>query len=185
MKLPLLLSSNFLLVLSEAEEVKKTLLGLNLVSFAAHVANILILFIVLRFLLYKPIKKFMDNRENAYNQREQETANNEKKVKELKEKYESKVKDAKFEADTIVLDSRKDANKRADEIIRQAKLESDELIEQARKDIQEERANAKIAMQEEVADLAVGIATRVLEREVSAEDNKRIIDSFLEKKRIN
>lgn len=160
-------------------------LGLDLWSVLAHIINIGILFFLLRLLLYKPIKKFMDNRENGYNQREQDTANNERKAKELKEKYELRIKDAKIEADDIVLDSRKDANKRADEIIRQAKIQASDIIEQARKDIQEERANAKVTMREEVADLAVGIATRVLEREVTTEDNKRIIDSFIDKKRID
>lgn len=180
-----LLNSNVLLALSDTAEKAPLPLGLNWEFLLSHMVNIVVLFFVLRFLLYKPIKKFMDNRENSYNQREQETANNERKAKEIKAKYEAKVKDAKIEADDIVLDSRKDANKRADEIIRQAKIEAGEIVDQARKDINEERTNAKVAMREEVADLAVGIATRVLEREVTTEDNKRIIDSFIDKKRID
>ncbi len=39
-------------------------------------------------------------------------------------------------------------------------------------------------MREEVADLAIGIASNVLEREVSKDENNRIIDSFLNKKRL-
>ncbi len=160
-------------------------LGLDFVSVGAHILNILVLFFVLRFLLYKPIKNFMENRDNSYTQREEDVANAEKRAKELKEKYELQVKNADTEAETIVLDSRRDANRRADEIIKQAKEHADEMMEQARKEIIEERANARVAMREEVADLAVGIASRVLEREVSAEDNKHIIDTFLDKKRID
>ena len=160
------------------------MLGLDLISILSHLVNIVVLFLVLKFLLYKPVKKFMENRDNGYTQREEDTANKEKKANALKDKYDNQLKGAKTEADTIILDSRKDANKRADEIISQSKEYANEMLEQARKDIQEERTNAKIAMREEVADLAIGIAGRVLEREVSADDNKHIIDSFLNKKRI-
>ena len=159
-------------------------LGLDFLTLAAHIVNILILFFVLRFLLYKTIKKFIENRANSYTQREEDVANAEKKALELKVKYENQLKAAESEAETLVLDSRKDANKRADEIIHQAREQADEMLELARKEIKEERANAQVAMREEVADLAIGIAGRVLEREVSAEDNKRIIDTFLNKKRI-
>lgn len=160
------------------------MLGLDLISILSHLVNIVVLFLVLKFLLYKPVKKFMENRDNGYTQREEDTVNKEKKANALKDKYDNQLKGAKTEAETIILDSRKDANKRADEIISQSKEYANEMLEQARKDIQEERTNAKIAMREEVADLAIGIAGRVLEREVSADDNKHIIDSFLNKKRI-
>ena len=159
-------------------------LGLNLETLIAHIVNIVVLFLALRFLLYKPIKKFMENRANSYTQREEDVSNAEKKANELKQKYEVQLKNAQQEAETIVLDSRRDANKRADEIIKQAREQSTEMVELARKEIQEERANAKVVMREEVADLAINIAGRVLEREVTQEDNKHIIDSFLNKKRI-
>jgi len=159
-------------------------LGLDFLTLGAHILNILILFLVLRFLLYKPIKKFIENRANSYTQREEDVTNAEKKALELKAKYETQLKKAGNEAENLVLDSRRDANRRADEIIRQAREQADEMLELARKEIKEERANAQIAMREEVADLAIGIAGRVLEREVRAEDNKRIIDTFLNKKRI-
>ncbi|MEX1376950.1 MAG: F0F1 ATP synthase subunit B [Eubacteriales bacterium] len=160
-------------------------LGLDLQTVLAHMLNIVVLFLVLRFLLYKPIQNFMENRANSYTQREEDVAAAEKKAKELKEKYESQLKNAQQESETIVLDSRRDANKRADEIIKQAREQSTEMVELARKEIQEERANAKVVMREEVADLAVGIASRILEREVNKDDNKHIIDNFLNKKRID
>lgn len=159
-------------------------LGLDLLTLIAHIVNIAVLFLVLRFLLYKPIKNFMENRANSYTQREEDVSKAEKRAKDLKEKYEEQIKNAELESENIVLDSRKDANKRADEIIKQAREQAHEMLELARKEIQEERANAKILMREEVANLAVSIAGRILEREVSAEDNKQIIDTFLSKKRI-
>ncbi len=159
-------------------------LGLDLQTLIAHLVNIAVLFLVLRFLLYKPIKNFMENRANGYTQREEDVSKAEKRANDLKKKYEEQMKNADQESEDIVLESRKDANKRADEIIKQAREQAQEMLELARKEIQEERANAKVLMREEVANLAVSIAGRILEREVSAEDNKQIIDTFLSKKRI-
>lgn len=159
-------------------------LGLNLESLIAHIVNIVVLYFFLRFLLYKPIKKFMDARESNYKQREEDVATKEEAVAEQKAKYDDQMKDANAEADRIVLGSRKDANSRADDIIDKAKKQANEMIEQAREDIAAERDNAKVAMREEVADLAIGIASSVLEREVSKDENNRIVDSFLNKKRL-
>ncbi len=126
----------------------------------------------------------MDARESNYKQREEDVATKEEAVAEQKAKYDDQMKDANAEADRIVLGSRKDANSRADDIIDKAKKQANEMIEQAREDIAAERDNAKVAMREEVADLAIGIASSVLEREVSKDENNRIVDSFLNKKRL-
>ena len=51
--------------------------------------------------------------------------------------------------------------------------------EKARKDIENERTQMKEELSREVIDVALLAASKVVEREVSKEDNERLIDNFI------
>ena len=53
------------------------------------------------------------------------------------------------------------------------------MKEKARKDIENERTQMKEELSKEVIDVALLAASKVVEREVSKEDNERLIDSFI------
>lgn len=151
---------------------------------AAYLINVGILYVVLRILLYKPIRKFLDERESRYARRSEEIERRDHDTQEEKAKYEQLIGHVKDESDVLLKDSRIAANHRAEEIIAQAEAQAEELIAQARKQIAEEKRLARLEMREEIVDLAVDMAARILEREVSADDHKRIVDRFLTSERV-
>ncbi len=157
---------------------------LDFVSIIAHILNVVVLFFFLRWLLYKPVKKFIDARSAAFDERREAVKSQESAIAEKKIKYDELMENTHDKANEIIKQSRENANKRAETIMDEAKQTSKELIAHARDEIAAEREAAQSKMREEVADLAVGIATRVLEREVSKEDNERIIESFFSRERI-
>lgn len=159
-------------------------MNLDPISIAAHLINIVVLFFFLRWLLYKPVKKFIDARSAAFDERTETLALKETEIEKQKKKYDDFMADSQKEANQVIKQSRENANKRAETIIDEAKQSAKELIAHTRDEIAGERDAAQTRMREEVADLAVGIATRVLEREVSKEDNDHIIESFFNRERI-
>lgn len=159
-------------------------LGLNFTVLAAHIVNIVVLFLALRFLLYKPVRKFLDEREQRYSQRIEDMDLREGEIAADRTKYDQLLKEAHSEADQIITTSRAHAHERAEEIVEEARQQSKQMMERTRREIADERKNARIAMREEVADLAVNIAGRVLEREVDLDDNQHIVDKFLSKERL-
>ena len=161
------------------------MLGLEWQKVVAYIVNVIILFFFLRWLLYKPIRKFLDEREQRFKRRNEEIEQKEQEANTLKSEYEGKLRAADDEASSILGNSRQNANQRADEIIEDARRQAKDMLERARGEIAEERKTARLAMREEVADLAIGIASRVLEREVSQEDNQHIIDKFMSRERIS
>lgn len=161
------------------------MLGLEWQKVVAYIVNVIILFFFLRWLLYKPIRKFLDEREQRFKRRHEDIEQKEQEVSGLKSEYESKLHAAHEEADSIIGTSRQNANHRAEEILEDARRQAKDMLDRARRDIAEERKMAQMAMREEMADLAIGIASRVLEREVSKEDNQHIIDKFMSRERIS
>lgn len=159
-------------------------MNIDPVSIIAHIVNIVVLFFFLRWLLYKPVKKFIDARSAIFEERRENLALEAKAIEAQKKKYEELLSGSQDAADLLIKESRDNANKRAERIMDEARQSAKDLISHTRDDIAAERDTAQTRMREEVADIAVGIATRVLEREVVKEDNERIIESFFNRERI-
>lgn len=157
---------------------------LKLEVILAYLINVGILFFVLRWLLYKPVKKFLDEREARYARRAEDIERRDHDTQQEKEKYEELMGHVQEESDTVLKDSRAAANRRAEDIIARAEAQAEEMIRQARKEIADEKRLARQEMREEIVDLAVDMAGRILEREVSLDDHKRIVDRFLTSEKV-
>lgn len=151
---------------------------------AAYIINIGILFFVLWKILYKPVKKFLDEREARFQRREEDVERREHDTQEDKAKYEALLGHVQEESDVVLRDARANANRKAEDILSEAEKQAGEFIRQARKQIADEQRLARAEMREQIVDLAVDMASRILEREVSADDHKRIVDRFLSSEKV-
>ena len=64
-------------------------LNINLTQIFLHLLNFLILFAILYFLLYKPVKNFMEKREKTYRDMDDEARDNLKASEEKKAQYDT------------------------------------------------------------------------------------------------
>ncbi len=143
-----------------------------------NVINILILFFVAKALLYKPVKKYLD----ARREREAEAL---REAQELKNEADARQKQyAALTADTAAIkakavqDAQKKAERKADEIIAAANTEADNILQSSRAAAEREREKMLSDAQEQLGALAVELSGKILGREVTDEDNRRIIESF-------
>lgn len=146
-----------------------------------HIFNAVILFFVLKFLLYKPILKFMKKREKSFTDKTDNLDAREKELLQQKQQYDQMMMDAQSQAAAIITRSNEMAREHAKELIDDAKEQSREMALRARKEIAIEKEQTQLEMKSEIVDMAVQIAEKVLKREVSTEDNKKIIDEFFER----
>ena len=155
----------------------------DLSSILWHVLNAAILFVALYFLLYKPVRKFMQKRADGVSAQLDEAAQKEKDADALLEQSHGALSSAQREAAETVSQSARQAQKRADEILSTANAaaKAEEIVRRANEEAEQIRQNAHEAMVDESAKLAVLIASKLLEREVSLEDHQKLIDEFLEK----
>ncbi len=156
-------------------------LGISWLDIGLHVLNVVVLFFVLKILLYKPILKFMKNREKSFSDKTDMLDTREKELIQQKQEYDQKMSDAQTQAAAILTRSNEMARDHAKEIIDDAKEQSREMVVRARKEIAIEKEQTQLDMKSEIVDMAVQIAEKVLKREVSKEDNQKIIDDFFER----
>ena len=144
-------------------------LGIDFAQIFLHFFNVAILFIGLYILLYSPVKKFMDAREQKYKDMDSEAEAKRKDAENVKAEYEEKLKEADAEivaqkkaAASEIEDMRvermKDAEKAADKILADARFQAAEqkrkIIDDARQDIvgMLEEATKKVVQEGTVSD---------------------------------
>jgi F-type H+-transporting ATPase subunit b len=96
----------------------------------------------------------------------------------LKE-YTAKLQSAHLEAAALVEDARRDGERLREEIRQRAKGEADKMITNAQRQIQLETGRALEQIRREAVDLSVLIASKIIQRNLTKEDNERLIDEAL------
>ena len=90
------------------------------------------------------------------------------------------MQEAKAQATTIVERAQRTAQTRSEEIIRQANAEAVAIREKASTDIAQEKKKAINDAKDEIAGISLAIAGKVVGRELTADDQKNLIDSFID-----
>jgi len=142
--------------------------------------NLLILYLVIKKFLFGPIQKILADRENEvktlYDTAEQAKSD----ALALKEEYSQHLANAKDEANEILKNANKKATVRSEEIIRDAQEKAAAIVARADVQIEMERKHAFEEVKRDISDIALMAASKVVERELSAEEHERLIGEFIE-----
>jgi F-type H+-transporting ATPase subunit b len=157
------------------------MLEFDIVEIGIHILNVLILFFILRKVLYKPITNYMKKREESFAKKIDDLDAREKEVIQQKELYERLMAESDAKAAEIINRSSEMANENANEIINYAKEHAKDLVVRARNEIEVQKLQTQSDLRVEITNMAVSLAEKVLEREISAEDNRKVIGEFFER----
>ena len=143
------------------------------------VANIIILFVLLRIFLFKPINKMRDERTQAIQQNIDDAEKAKKEAEELRQQYNDSISEAKEEAGRIISTAHDEAEAERAAIIRRSQEEADEIVSSAGKTIENERRRVLQQAQSQIADLAIEAASKVVGANLDDEKNRKLVDEFL------
>ena len=143
-----------------------------------NIINIAILFFVTKTLLYKPVKKALDSRRAAQAKLLEEAEQLKTHARENKEKYDALMADTAAIRLSAMQEAEKQAQAKAEEILAEARAQAAEITESTRTRAEAERAKLLSDSKEQLGAVAVELSGKILAREVTDEDNRRIIDSF-------
>ncbi|MCI0612414.1 F0F1 ATP synthase subunit B [bacterium] len=101
----------------------------------------------------------------------------EKKLAELDQKL-SKLNDEIVRLKTAAA---KEADEEKKKILEAAQKEAERIVEQAHRDIDSEVENARKELRKQLADQAVSRSREIIERELSDQDQKRLISDYIER----
>lgn len=140
-----------------------------------HLFNFVILFAILYFLLYEPIKKFMDKRCEYYKNIENETKKNLQHAEEIKKEYEQKLSCADSEIDQKKHDAYKALSERTAQIEILARQQAEAIVSDAREKAENEHNKIIEDAQSQIVDMAATVVKKI----VADESTSDAYDSFL------
>lgn len=144
-----------------------------------NIVNILVLFLLLKIFLFKPITKMMEGRtaeiENNLKDAEEQKA----KARELTAHYEEKLEGARAEAAQIVSDARQRGQQEYSNILKTATQDAQKERERSRAEMAQEREDMLRGVQENVTELVLLTASKLSQKELDQESDRKLVDSFL------
>ena len=143
--------------------------------------NITVLFILLRLILWKHVIRFLSERKNRVQNEMDEVKKQRLDAESLQNEYKDKLGDIESQGQDIIQKSRQKANEESEKILKQSRDRAKEMITDAQTRIAEEQEQALMDAQYDITGLATEMASRILEREISEQDNVNIVDEFFKK----
>ena len=154
--------------------------SLNLYTCIFAFLNFIILFLVVKKFLFKPVMDYMNARQEevANTISAAETANAD--AEELKAQYEARLQSAKADGQKIIDEMTARANHYYDTTVAKADEEGRNILARAKEDSEREHQKILQESKAEIAGLALAAASKVMRANMDTEANRKIIDEFLE-----
>ena len=161
------------------DAIYQSLVAVNPVTLIAQICNLFLqLFVVKKFFLNK-VLAILDARREAADKEIVDAQNAREEAMNIKATYEENMRQAKAEANALLSQAQKTASARSEEIINQAQAQAAQIKEKAAADIEQEKKKAINDAKDEISGISMAIAEKVVERQLNAADQQKLIDQFI------
>lgn len=140
------------------------------------IVTFLLLLVAFNYLAWRPLKATLAAREDSIRKSLDDARQAREELQRLRGESAKMLADARAEADTILARTRDDANRFRDEMKEKAQAEAATIVKNAERRIEMETSRALQQIRAEAVEFSVAIASKILQRNVSKEDNERLIE---------
>ncbi len=140
-----------------------------------------ILLILLKKVAFPPILKGMKKREETIKQQLEEAQKTKKEAEDLLEGYKRQLAEARSEAQKIINEGKSLGENMRKEIVQKAQAESNQIVKRAQEEIELQKQKAILELQEKIADLSIMAATKIINKSLNTEDNRRLVEEYVSK----
>ena len=129
--------------------------------------------------LYKPVKATLNARQEAIDAQYRAADEAEKAASADKAQYAAQLAGARAEADEMIRSAQVAAARRGDGIVDDARDRADAIVRQAQTEAEMEKKKAQATIRREITDVSTALTEKLLQRELTENDHRGLIDSFL------
>ena len=155
-------------------------LNINFFTALFTLINTVALFLVLKKFLWGPVMKMIEDRQKEIDDMYVDADGAKKRAQQAQAEYEQKLAEARQTGERIVKEATARGQIRQEEILRAANEEADAVRKKAEADIAREKKKAINDAKTEIADIALEIAGKVVGRSLSEQDQKDLVNGFIE-----
>jgi F-type H+-transporting ATPase subunit b len=140
-------------------------------------------FLALVFMLAKfawgPLIKALEERQATITKSLEDADQAKQELERLQTESTEILRGARVDAEAIISKSRSDAVQAGEELKLKARDEADTIVREAKRQIGMEKSQALREIRSEVADLSITIASKLIERNISKEDNDKLVEETM------
>ena len=154
--------------------------GVNFWTALFILLNTLIIFFVAKKFLFVPVMKIITERQQEIDDMYAQAENSRDTAEKLQSEYEEKLSEAAATSERLVKEATVRGQAKEEEIIREANQRAEAIRAKASADIAQEKKKALNDAKDEISVIALAIAGKVVGRELDANDQSKLVDSFIE-----
>jgi F-type H+-transporting ATPase subunit b len=143
------------------------------------IVTFLVLLTILAKFAWKPLLEALEKRQETIRTALDDAQRARQELERLNIESVEIIRKARIDADAIISQSRSDGERLREELRQKAKADADPIVRNAERQIQLETGRALQQIRHEAADLSVLIASKLIQRNLSTEDNDRLIEEAL------
>ena len=147
--------------------------------FVWTIITFLLLLTVLAKFAWKPLLNILKEREDFIKSSLNDAEKAQQELARLNAEGEAIINRARGEAQSILAQGKAAATKLKDETLNDAKEKANMVIADAEKQIQVQKEKAIAEIKGEVVNLSLSVAEKLIKKNLSADDNKALIDESL------
>lgn len=158
----------------------ESFLGVNFWTALFVLLNTLTIFFVAKKYLFKPVMKMIQDRQQEIDDMYAKAGEAKEQAAALQTEYQQKLSAAQATSERMVQEAAARGQSKEEEIVRQANAEAAAILDKAAADIAQEKKKAINDAKDEISEMAMAIAGKVVGRALNAEDQVKLVDSFID-----
>lgn len=139
----------------------------------------LVMLVIVHKLLYKPVKNILDQRANFVEQQIKQAVLREAQANERLTTLEAEQNKTKKALQGLRKQAQEEIEAQKARLLEEAQAQVAALKQKANEDILLAKQQAKAQLEEEMVSVALAASQRVLQRELTAKDNDKIVEQFI------
>ncbi|HHU76780.1 MAG TPA: F0F1 ATP synthase subunit B [Firmicutes bacterium] len=148
-------------------------------SFLWVIVNLLVLYFILKIILFKPVTEFMENRSISIEKDLENASKSKAEAEQLRQERMQKLLSLEDETEQILREAHLKAQKEYEEIINAAYERAESLMAKAEENIAAQREEMYKNLRNEIVSLALSSASKVIEANMDNKANRALVDKFI------
>ena len=144
------------------------------------IVTFLVLLTLLAKFAWTPLLQALEGRQESIRKSLDDARQAKLELERLQQESAEIIRQGRIEAEAIITRSRGDAERLREEMKQKARAEADGIVKNAERQIQLETSRALQQIRREAVDLSVMIASKLIQRNLTKEDNEKLIEEALQ-----
>ena len=155
-------------------------LGINLPLLVAFIINFIVLFVLLRLFLFKPVLKMLDERSKRTKEEMELAEATKKEYEQAKTEVQKQIEKGRQEAQAIIAQTMQIGERLKEESRQEATKQAQVIVDRTRAELEVERDKIVENLRKEFVDISISAAEKVIKETLDKKKHRKLIEETLQ-----